>query len=69
MCLLVEDKYTESIEKLDEDLEKNAIITWIREEYVLDVINRVKESEPPKPDLHDPKVFKFYFTNKNREYK
>lgn len=69
MCLQIVDKYTDSIEQLEKNIERNAIKTWINEKLVLDLIATIKEDEPPLPNISDPNVFRFYFLNLNKEYK
>lgn len=68
MCLLLVDKYSNSISQLENTLSSNAIKTAMRE-YVFDLIDNIKENEPPLPDMENPKIFKFYFEMHNKEYK
>ncbi len=68
MCLLLSEKYTHAISHIESSLSSNAIKTAMRE-YVLDLIDKVKEDEPPLPDMENPKIFKFYFEKYNREHK
>jgi hypothetical protein len=68
MCLLLSDKYTQAISRLENNLSSNAIKTAMRE-YVFDLIDRIKEDEPPLPDMENPKIFKFFFEKYNKEYK
>jgi len=68
MCLLLVDKYSEEISELENTLSSNAIKTAMRE-YVFDLIDNIKENEPPLPDMEKPKIFKFYFEMHNKEYK
>jgi hypothetical protein len=68
MCLLIVDKYSESISGIEQGLTSNALRTEMRE-LVLDLISTIKEDEPSLPDMDDPKVFRFYFEMYNKEYK
>lgn len=68
MCLLLSDNYTPSITRLENNLSSNAIKTAMKE-YVLDLIEKIKEDEPPLPDMENPKIFKFFFEKYNKEYK
>ncbi len=68
MCLLVHDKYSNSISELETNLSSNAIKTAMRE-YVVDLIDSIKETQPPLPDMENPRIFKFYFELFNKEYK
>jgi hypothetical protein len=68
MCHLVIDKYSNSIEYLNQSLNRAAIKTSLNE-MVLDLISSIKEDAPPLPDMTDPSTFKFYFIRYNKEYK
>lgn len=68
ISLLLTEKYSYSISQLESSLSSNAIKTAMRE-YVLDLIDKIKEDEPPLPEMEDPKIFKFYFEKYNKEYK
>jgi 3-phosphoglycerate kinase len=67
MCLLIEDRYTETIKTLDLTLYEKSIKTMV-EELVVDLITSIKADEPPLPDMSDPKIFKYFFLKYNKEY-
>ena len=68
MCLDIQDKYSQSINSLEADMEKIFNRTMI-EEMVLDLVTTIKQSDPPLPDMSDPNIFRFYFMLNNKEYK
>lgn len=68
MTLVLVDKFTNEIIKLDKSISKKSENTLIHE-MVLDIIYNVKTPPPRRPNLNDPSHFKFYFINYNKEYK
>jgi hypothetical protein len=68
MCLHIEDKYSDTITKLDNHLDRKSNKTMIQE-MLLDLISTIKEREPELPNMKDPNIFKFYFLMNNKEYK
>jgi hypothetical protein len=68
MCLQIVDKYNDSIKGLDTKLNKTSFKTHVHE-YVLDLISKIKEDDPPLPNMEDEEVFKFYFEIYNKDYK
>jgi hypothetical protein len=68
MCLSIIDRLSEAIKVIDETFEKKSINTIIHE-MILDLVDSIRPTDPPLPDMSDPKVFKFYFILNNREYK
>jgi hypothetical protein len=62
------DKYNESIKGLDNKLNKTCFKTQVHE-YVLDLISKIKEDDPPLPNMEDEEVFKFHFELYNKDYK
>jgi hypothetical protein len=67
MVHLYVDKYSENIKKLNDDINKSSNVTKINE-FVLDLIDNVKENEPEVPNMNDQKIFKFYYEYYNKEY-
>ena len=61
------DNYSEKITALNNEISKKGINTLINE-YVLDLIESIKEDEPPLPDMSKEEVFKFYYEYYNKEY-
>ena len=61
------DTYSDKIDALMQDIYKKNIKTNINE-FVLDLVETIKEDEPPLPDMEDEKVFKFYYEYYNKEY-
>ncbi|MCQ2818673.1 MAG: phosphoglycerate kinase [archaeon] len=61
------DKYSEKINKLNEEMKAKEMNTVINE-IVMDMVENVKINEPPLPDMTDHKTFKFYFEYLNKEY-
>ncbi len=68
MCLNFIDKYTNSISRLDQLVDKKSNKTMIQE-MLLDLISTIKERESELPDMNDPGIFRFYFLLNNKEYK
>jgi len=68
MCLQIVDKYSDSIKNLENKVSKTSFKTAIHE-YVLDLISKIKEDDPPLPNMDDEEVFKFYFELYNKDYK
>ena len=61
------DTYSDKIDALMQDIYKKNVKTNINE-FVLDLVETIKEDEPPLPDMEDEKVFKFYYEYYNKEY-
>ena len=61
------DQYSEKVQELDSKIEKSANKTNINE-FVLDLIESIREEIPPKPNMNNEKIFKFYFQYYNKEY-
>jgi hypothetical protein len=68
MCLLAVDQYSEKKNDLDRKIFKYNTRTVVSE-IVFDLVRSIKEDEPPRPDMNDPGIFKFYFELFNKEYK
>lgn len=68
MTHLYIDTYSKAIEDLNSEISKEGIKTRINE-VVLDLVETIKESTPPLPDMKDPEVFKYYFNHYNKERK
>ena len=68
MCLQIIDKYSDPIKGLETKISKTSFKTTIHE-FVLDLIRKIKEDDPPLPDMDDEEVFKFYFMKNNKDYK
>jgi hypothetical protein len=62
-----EDFYSDNINNLDKKIMKNANNTKINE-FVLDLIDTIKEQSPPKPNMFNDKIFSYYFQIYNKEY-
>jgi hypothetical protein len=62
-----EDLYSDNIDVLDKKIEKNAKNTKINE-FVLDLIDTIKEQTPLKPNMLNDKLFSYYFQLYNKEY-
>ena len=62
-----EDLYSENIEALDKKIYNNSNNTKINE-FVLDLIDVIKEQTPPKPNMCNNKIFSYYFQLYNKEY-
>ena len=61
------DKYSEKVGNFDAEIEKEAHRVNINE-FVLDLIETIKETEPPVPNMKNENLFKFYFKYYNTEY-
>ena len=61
------DQYSEKVQELDSKIEKSANKTNINE-FVLDLIESIREQIPRKPNMNNEKIFKFYFQYYNKEY-
>lgn len=68
MCLQVLDKYSDPIKTLDSKLTSSSLKTLVYE-LVIGLISKIKEDDPPLPDMKDEEVFKFYFQLYNKEFK
>jgi len=68
MSLYTVDNYTENIHNLENQIERQATKTFMKE-MVVDLIATIKPDTPPLPDMTDPQIFKFYFMMNNKEYK
>jgi hypothetical protein len=68
MTLVIVDKYSNEIVKLDKGISKKSESTLIHE-MVLDLIYNVKTPPPRTPNMNDTGHFKFYFLSYNKEYK
>lgn len=68
MCLQIQDKYSDSIKLIDNKLSKSSFKTSVYE-MVMDLIGKIKEDDPPLPNMEDEEVFKFYFQLYNKEFK
>ena len=64
---MYEDLYSENINILDKNIDNNANNTKINE-FVLDLIDTIKEETPPKPNMFNDKIFSYYFQLYNKEY-
>ena len=62
-----EDLYSDNIDVLDKKIDKNANNTKINE-FVLDLIDTIKEKTPLKPNMFNDKIFSYYFQLYNKEY-
>ena len=62
-----EDLYSDNIDVLDKKIDKNANNTKINE-FVLDLIDTIKEQTPLKPNMFNDKIFSYYFQLYNKEY-
>ncbi len=62
-----EDLYSENINNLNKKIYNNANNTKINE-FVLDLIDTIKEETPPKPNMYNDKIFSYYFQLYNKEY-
>ena len=67
MVHLYVDNYSEKIHELNDDINKKSNVTKINE-FVLDLIDDVKENEPELPNMNLEKNFKFYYEYLNKEY-
>lgn len=68
LCLLKVDKYSNSINEINNKINNKAIKTMINE-IIVDLVYSIKPDLPALPDMNDEDVFKFYFELLNKEYK
>ena len=68
MTLVIVDKFSSDIIKLDKSIAKKSEMTLIHE-MVIDLVHGVKTPPPRRPNLNDINQFKFYFQTHNKEYK
>ena len=61
------DNYSEKVGNFDAEIEKEANRVSINE-LVLDLVESIKETEPPIPNMKNENLFKFYFKLYNAEY-
>ena len=61
------DNYSTKVQQLDNKFEKSSNKTHINE-FVLDLVESIREEIPPKPNMNNEKIFKFYFQYYNKEY-
>ena len=61
------DEYSEKVANFDADIEKEANRVNINE-FVLDLVESIKATEPPIPNMQNENLFKFYFKYYNPEY-
>ena len=61
------DNYSEKIGELDDNIDKEANKVSINE-FVLDLIESIRETEPPIPNMKNENMFKFYFKYYNKEF-
>ena len=62
-----EDLYSDNINVLNKKIMNNANNTKINE-FVLDLIDTIKEQSPPRPKMFNDKIFSYYFQIYNKEY-
>ena len=62
-----EDFYSENINKLEKKIQDSESTTRINE-FVLDLINTIREQPPKKPNMFNEKIFSYYFKLLNKEY-
>ena len=62
-----EDLYSDNINILNKKIMNNANNTKINE-FVLDLIDTIKEQSPPRPNMFNDKIFSYYFQIYNKEY-
>ena len=62
-----EDFYSENINKLDNRIKDSESTTRINE-FVLDLIDTIREQPPKKPNMFNEKIFSYYFKLLNKEY-
>ena len=60
-----EDLYSDNIDVLDKKIDKNANNTKINE-FVLDLIDTIKEQTPLKPNMFNDKIFRYYYQLYNK---
>ena len=61
------DQYSEKVANFDSEIEKEANRVNINE-FVLDLVESIKATEPPIPNMKNENLFKFYFKLYNAEY-
>ena len=61
------DQYSEKVGNLDDDIEKDAHRVNINE-FVFDLIESIKATPAPIPNMKNEDLFKFYFKLYNTEY-
>ena len=61
------DNYSAKVENFDKEIEKEANRVNINE-FVLDLVESIKETPPPVPNMKNENLFKFYFKLYNTEY-
>ena len=61
------DQYSEKVANFDSEIEKEANRVNINE-LVLDLVESIKATEPPIPNMKNENLFKFYFKLYNAEY-
>ena len=62
-----EDYYSENINRLDKKIQDSESTTHINE-FVLDLIDTIREEPPKKPNMFNEKIFCYYFKLLNKEY-
>ena len=62
-----EDFYSENINKLDKKIADSESTTYINE-FVLDLIDKIRETPPKLPNMFNEKIFAYYFKLLNKEY-
>ena len=62
-----EDFYSENINKLDKKISDSESTTRINE-FVLDLIDTIRETPPKLPNMFNEKIFAYYFKLLNKEY-
>ena len=62
-----EDFYSENINKLDKKIQDSESTTRINE-FVLDLIDTIRETTPKRPNMFNEKIFAYYFKLLNKEY-
>ena len=62
-----EDFYSENINKLDKKINDSESTTYINE-FILDLIDTIRETPPKLPNMFNEKIFAFYFKLLNKEY-
>lgn len=62
-----EDLYSEKINDLNKKIYDNSNNTKINE-FLLDLIDTIREQAPPLPNMNNNKIFSFYFQLFNKEY-
>ena len=62
-----EDLYSEKINDLNKKIYDNSNNTKINE-FILDLIDTIREQAPPLPNMNNNKIFSYYFQLFNKEY-